>query len=520
MESAATTSREAFRSGRELLRRSPARGLQLLALLVGLVLGVIALLALNFGLSYAIWGELAVALTVLAVVIFGATHVRDGWLIRWSGVEPLSVWQSFAWAFVVIAGIPLAWTFRWWWGPAILVVPAFVIWLAQRKFDPDETTWLGVLSTKLGFGMLVGALLLVAYAVAFPKDLTDEPSIAPATKPLEEAGLLAWQFRPRLFFDSAEQFIPIDIEDAIDAGRIKGCERGVLTKADPRNSREAQGCKTVVNADGFAHELDYVSVEAGPLAQGQLAGGPGSAIYYHVSRRETGRIFIDYWWYFVENPSPVFARALCGAATSWVPKICGQHASDWEGMTVVLGRCGPAAGPAAGCFKTAVGPRRFVEAHYAQHEHTHAYTWAQLQESLRTYDNPLWSSPSLARPRVFVARSSHASYRIPCAGSRCSQSTRKLLTERRNGLLPWANNDEPPCIRELEPGQKDTNERFLCLKPLPVNRDGEPSKWNAYGGRWGTQKCVLSGTFCDGEQPPRGPAFQGRYKNPAAARQT
>lgn len=500
MESAAATCRA-------VLRNPPSRFRQLGALLLVLPLGLLVLAVLNLSLSYSIWGELVVAWIILGFAILGATHVAAGPLKRWFHVDPLPLWQALSWALVVVVGLPLSYTFTPF-GWVLLLAPAVLFWIVQLKVDPTGESRMGLLLKKLWVGALVGVTLLVGFAFLFPKSVLDEGTAAAATAPVSDAESLAWQFRPRLFFDSAEQFIPIDVEDAIGDRMISGCKRGLLKKG----GRE---CNRVQNPDGFAHDLDYVTVDAFPLGRGDLPGGARSAIYYHVSRpSQAGRTYIDYWWYYAANPSPVAARLLCGVGFSFIPIVCGEHASDWEGMTVVLGRCGAAADEDSGCFATDVGQRRVVEYHYAQHEHTFAYSWAESQTEWAKLNNQLWLAGQPERPLVFVALNSHASYRMPCAGETCSQSTRPL-PERRNGLLPWANNGSR-CVRFA--GVTETDDELVCLKPLPTSTDGAPAQWNAYSGRWGPQKCVLSGAFCDTGAPPRGPAFQGRYKDPTAAR--
>jgi hypothetical protein len=516
IESVAVSSRgalvQAANTCGAVIRSPPSRLRQLGALLLVLPLGLIVLAVLNLSLSYAIWGELIVAWLILGFAIVGATHVAEGPLKRWMHVDPLPLWQGLSWALVVVVGLPLSYTFTplgW----LLLLGPAVTLWIAQVIIDRKAARPLGRFLMKLWIGALVGVALLVGLAVLKPKSVIDEVTPAAATPPVPGASSLAWQFRPMLFFDSAEQFIPIDIEDAIRGGRISGCKRGIVGK-------EGRECREVENPDGFASNLDYVTVDAVPLGRGALAGGRRSVIYYHVSRPSgTGRTYIDYWWYYAANPSPVLSRLLCGVGFSFIPMICGEHASDWEGMTVVLGECGNSTRQSSGCFVTAVGRRRVVEFHYAQHEHTFSYSWAEAQQEWAKLDNPLWKTGRPEQALVFVALNSHASYRRPCAEQTCPQSTRPL-PERRNGLLPWANNDSR-CVRledMTETDDPETDDRLACLKPLPTSPTGAPTQWNAYGGRWGPQTCVLSGAFCDTGAPPRGPAFQGRYRDPADAR--
>ena len=49
---------------------------------------------------------------------------------------------------------------------------------------------------------------------------------------------------------------------------------------------------------------------------------------------------------------------------------------------------------------------------------------------------------------------------------------------------------------------------------LPLTTSGDPALWNAFPGRWGEQKCILGGAYCDLSGAPKGPSFQTRYKEP------
>jgi hypothetical protein len=101
---------------------------------------------------------------------------------------------------------------------------------------------------------------------------------------------------------------------------------------------------------------------------------------------------------------------------------------------------------------------------------------------------------------------SHASYPFSCSRD-CEQDETLFgwhLTEsRHDGGLWWQWNRED---REGCEG---------CLKPLPLTRSGKPATWNAFPRRWGTQKCILAGTYCDTTGAPESPSKQRRYTDPA-----
>jgi hypothetical protein len=192
------------------------------------------------------------------------------------------------------------------------------------------------------------------------------------------------------------------------------------------------------------------------------------------------------------------------------PFTCQEHAGDWEGLTVVLASCETESDPCADIGGKFLEP---VAVRYAQHEHVVAYPWnEELEELWRNLPQPMsaalgpvWDSfvlPAVAehgtQPVVFIARNSHASYPVACFRS-CTQHTRDLPEGRFDGGQPWTHNGD--CEG--------------CLKPLPVTAEGEPALWNAFSGRWGAQRCILAGAYCDLSGAPRGPSLQRRYRDPS-----
>jgi hypothetical protein len=269
--------------------------------------------------------------------------------------------------------------------------------------------------------------------------------------------------RPLLFFDRDERFEPVDIGGA----RMEGCLKTLL----------GEGCEPVA-AGASLDAYEYLTVTGAALARGERPGGPDSAYYFHVVG-DGEKVYLDYWWYFAQNPAPVAPDLLCGPALKWLSEACAEHPADWEGITVVLVPC------------------EADEVRYAQHEKVIVYPWTVLRDT--------WTSPAYAalagdaglRPLVFVALRSHASYAALCSAN-CKQIARPAFMERRDGSLHWTNNGAA-CGSD-------------CLQPVPVDDHGLPASWNAFGGRWGAQHCILFGSYCDTQRAPRAPSFQRRYR--------
>jgi hypothetical protein len=280
--------------------------------------------------------------------------------------------------------------------------------------------------------------------------------------------------------DSSEPLEPVDIEDA----QVHGCSYGI----------GARECDNPVEPTESLDAFDYVKVTDTELRPGENPGGPDSAYYHHVVKKGVN-VLIDYWWYFAHNPAPVARNVLCGQALRWLGEACAEHPADWEGMTLVLVPCRPQRrGPA--CTWTDAGHFRIEEARYAQHRKVVAYPWDLLQKRWRTKGFKDWFRGAGNHPLVFVALSSHASYAAPCV--RCPQIVDPRWKERHNGRFRWTNNDDDGCAD--------------CLKPLPTTRGGAPASWNAFPGPWGAQHCILFGSYCDYQAPPKAPSFQPRYQ--------
>ena len=119
------------------------------------------------------------------------------------------------------------------------------------------------------------------------------------------------------------------IDRAIGHGKVQVCRQGV-----------GAHCEVVHKAVDIDPNADYLIIRGDELGPGDETGGPDSAIYYHrVDDPKTQRTYLDFWWYFVENPQPKGGEFLCSAGFRASERTCFRHAADWEGVTVVLAGC-------------------------------------------------------------------------------------------------------------------------------------------------------------------------------------
>ena len=438
-----------------------------------IVLGLGVLVLLNVA-HRSLWGQVLYALAITTAVVWLLGRV----LCNFLDIPMISIQRSLLWAIVAIVAVPVAVAHG---GVAIGLLVGFPL------------TWLGIhlIRTRLGIrgeglppwlGLIGGLLALTLYVVLTPRVGSAEPP--PRAAPIvtdedEEGAELARRVRPVLLFHESEARFPLNIGAAITSRLIEAC----------RTALGGEPCNVLEREADVDLDADYLSVED---VVGPRGGGPNSAIYYRVVP-DGDRVYVDYWWYFTRNPTPVAAGVFCAPGFQLPGLTCHEHASDWEGVTVVLGPC-ETFGPPCTRFRD----RRWAPAavRYAQHEFLVSYAWRPTLVRL-------WRGRSrpVLRPLVFVANNSHASYPNACF-HRCKQ-IRTLLGQSvseaaHNGRVPWSRNDE--C------GD--------CVRRLPLTRDDKPALWNAFEGRWGTQKCILAGSYCDASRAPGAPSKQSRYKDP------
>lgn len=125
-------------------------------------------------------------------------------------------------------------------------------------------------------------------------------------------------------------------------------------------------------------------------------------------------------------------------------------------------------------------PRRLAFLNLASHEGVFRYATSELELEGN-------------RPRVYIARGSHAAYPQPCA-RRCRQPHQRLPETNTDGSAPWGRNSPRACDDKT------------CLIALP------DKGFNRFGGRWGSRAC--SGKSCQLANGPKTPARQRRYQTP------
>ncbi|HEU6443884.1 MAG TPA: hypothetical protein VFL61_02375 [Gaiellaceae bacterium] len=446
-------------------------------LFVLFVLAVIVLILLNLAVRR-LWGELLYAIVVLAVGLWalGQTRVARETLPHF-GVHAFSMKRALLWSAFALVAVPVA-IVHWPYGPFVLAFGplfALVLYLRRRPGSPElwKSPWV---SAAGGFVLVVAGGAILGPQLGAARPAQDAPAAA-AERPEDRA--LAERVRPILFFDDVERRFPVDIETAVERDQVRACRDAVLS--DP--------CPHVTDAGEVDLGADYLKFQDVDVPRG---GDDGSAYYYRVIDRAE-RIYVDFWWFFTRNPTPVAGGALCAPGFRLPGATCHDHEADWEGVTVVLGPCRQGG---AICISRAEGRSWApIAVRYAQHEFLVSYAW---EPTLRR----VWSSVRRdpLRPLVYVARDSHASYARPCARD-CRQIQLGLVRREgtHDGRTAWHWNGDP-C--------ED------CLKPLPVTGDGKPAEWNAFEGRWGTQHCLLGGAYCDTTGAPRAPPEQDRYEEP------
>jgi hypothetical protein len=194
-----------------------------------------------------------------------------------------------------------------------------------------------------------------------------------------------------------------------------------------------------------------------------------------------------------DNPVVIGKKAFCGAGLVIPGKTCHSHASDWEGMTVVIDRTS--------------GTPKVKAVQYAQHNEVVAFPWETLREGWQAMPGAraaiAVADNGAHRPLAFVAQGTHSTYPQPCGSPDCKQLASGSTGEARyDGRLPWIGNFTNACGA------------ISCVQPLPTRTGGsEPALWNAFAGNWGKRHCVLT-FYCDTVDPPPTPGRQKRYLHP------
>jgi hypothetical protein len=255
-------------------------------------------------------------------------------------------------------------------------------------------------------------------------------------------------------------------------------------------------------------------------------------------------MYIQYWWYFRFNRSPIQNDLICLPGLSLQEISCFDHEGDWEGVTVTVRRID--------------GKYRGKRVMYTGHgwPYGYSYDWATLDR--------VDSLDSLAdtHPDVFVAYGSHASYPVKCVDDdsllpSCTQLDFRLHTSAWIGwallgiavasalvaLMLWSRYwlaavlfavlgvaalvVELPVPDGDHSGSKHWRGNFDgrcrahdCLVELPHLPSGQPFVWNAFPGEWGKSECTTFKYFCVRAAGPIGPATKCardpkcRYRRP------
>jgi hypothetical protein len=439
-------------------------------LLIVVGLGVLVLVNVS---QRSLWGQVLYAVAVTTAVVWALGRL----LCRYLEIPLISVQRSLLWAVFTVVAFPVAVAHG---SQALLVLfGPLLVWLIAHV---GKSARIGSVQLPPWTGVVAGLVALTLFVVFSPRVASaEEPPRAAAAVSEEDQdeAALARRVRPVLLFDENESRFPLDIGAAVASRLVEAC-RAALGR---------EPCTVVEREVDVDLGADYLAVAD---VVGPRGGGQNSAIYYRV--HPTGeRVYVDYWWYFTRNPTPVAAGVFCAPGFQLPGLTCHEHPSDWEGVTVVLGPCETFGPPC-----TRFGDRRWAPAavRYAQHEFLVSYAW---RPTLTRVWRGRGDRPVL-RPLVYVANNSHASYPTPCR-QRCKQLRTILGTavseSAHDGRVPWRRNDCEACVRRL-----------------PVTPDDRPALWNAFDGRWGTQTCILAGSYCDASRAPGAPAKQARYRDP------
>jgi hypothetical protein len=356
--------------------------------------------------------------------------------------------------------------------------------------------FVGIPVAAFVIGVVIGGLFI--YGLHKKHWLGDKEPREPAAfseVPEPQAGDLAERFRPWLKFDSRELWRPLNVSRLLEE-RKDGAAAHRFCKRPPAQ----RGCASIESAADFRRQVGEASAlgratyidlagkrlgEYGGRRCASLAdcgGGPGSAIYYHVTE-SNDRFYIDYWWFLRFNN---FYRSkpekTCRSKAARDSGACDEHEGDWEGVTAV----------------TPPGDDQKLDyVVYAAHTGTFRYAAAELGR----HDE---------RPDVYVARGSHASYPRRCEEKgrrKCDQpiafeGLATLPESSFDGKDDWKRNPEV-CT----PGTPNS-----CLLPLP-RTDSDPRAWTVWPGEWGAG-CSDVCRGKPGPNSPRSPGLQARYQTP------
>ena len=273
---------------------------------------------------------------------------------------------------------------------------------------------------------------------------------------------LAERFRPSLRFDTSETYRPVEVERFFAETNDQGepLHDICLTSCSPITSAAdlIQDDEAYIDVAGDGNADNYHSPYAECTDEGlrDCDWGERSSIYYYKSDDPSSpsSYYLDYWIFYRYN--------------DWNVTVGGDHAGDWESVTLAANGTNPAT---------------FDFASFSGHGGWFSY----LRNNLSCDGQGVGScgsatSPTGQRVDVYVASGSHANYGQPCSASvvgSCTRNSNPLLPEAgHDGSELWANNSN-----------------VVALNPLPDPTSGFPS-WTSFAGQWGAPS----------ENGPSGPA--------------
>ena len=174
-----------------------------------------------------------------------------------------------------------------------------------------------------------------------------------------------------------------------------------------------------------------------------------------------GATAIDYWWAFADNRSPTLREAIpCLPRLALARRTCFDHDGDLEGVTVILRGGRPEA------------------LHLAIHAGVYRVPWSSVELDAG------------GRPRVYVARGSHASYTAACR-DRCRRPDRAF-----GRAIPEGRHDGALRVGRLPTAAPPLRPRAQCLLPGLCVRGDPPAPHTS-------QRRALSPFAHDGQLPDR-----------------
>jgi hypothetical protein len=284
---------------------------------------------------------------------------------------------------------------------------------------------------------------------------------------------LATKFMPVLLFDQQEKWRPLNVDDflnetdpATGAAWNQICSPALGCSA-LQGSASLTGHPTPdsvisIHRDSSSDPDSYVSPNSACSTTNSFGtqlhdcdSGPASAIYYHiVGPSPGGYMYIDYWFFYRYNQ---------GLAD------VGNHAGDWEGVTIVPGQ----------------DDNSIAWAELSHHGTWDAFLPSQLDclDPQNACSAPGAEGPNDVNAAIFVASGSHANY--PQADSD------PLDDGPHGGEDPWGNGQNSSALLPF-PGTAGQGNPWS---------EG-PQNWTDWPGAWGdTGQAGFTGSPCGPAAP-------------------